>query len=219
MTQFTLSAKPFRTALVTALAFAEQPDPDYPPILGSVRIEPDGDRALVAATDRYAASLETLKAEGDIFAVTVPRGVAEDVVALISAPEDDPYAKPGMVTFVQEDAGVTVRVVDESRTAAITFRDDSFTFPNLRKVFAPAEQITDEPASGIYFDPDRLAYVIAALKERSGGLIEIVAGGPGRALVLRQGDDFKALLMSVKVSESYRRTAPAEESAEPAGMA
>jgi hypothetical protein len=204
MTQFTVPAARLRSALITALAFAEQDDDEYPAILGYVHFAPDGDSVVVSATDRYAASREVIKTEGDVFTVVVPSGIAADVVGLIGDPADDPYAEQGLATFVRDGGGeVTIRVVDQDRTVAVTYRPEKDPmFPDLNKVFAPAEKDPSGPAAGIHLVAERLARVAAAMRDRSDIPIEVVAGAPDKAVVLAQGSDFKALVMSVKVRYS-----------------
>jgi hypothetical protein len=201
MTQFTVPAARLRSALITALAFAEQDEDDYPAILGYVHFGPDSDTVVVSATDRYAASREVIKAEGDVFTVAVPSAIAADVVGLIADPADDRYAEQGMATFVRDDEDVNIRIVNQDRTVAVTYRPEkNLMFPDLTKVFAPAEKGPSGPAAGIHLVAGRLARVAAAMRDRSDLPIEVVAGAPDKAVVLAQGSDFKALVMSVKVA-------------------
>jgi hypothetical protein len=205
MAQFTVPALLLRRAFETALAFAYTGDPH--PGLSVVRIDPLPDEVRVSATDRYTASTETLKAEGDPFAVIVPLRVAERIVAMIPPLADEEYAQPEyrMVTFVKGDGdGVTVRAVGED-TATIAFTQVwSYDTKEVAKIFAAAGE-ADSPAEmtpELHVDPDRMADVMAAIQAREDGTpVRLVCAGVDKPLVLTQGSGFQALLMPVRVDQ------------------
>lgn len=216
MTQFTVPALLLRRAFETAMAFAHRDEEDGPhPALSTVRIDPLPEAVRISATDRYVASIETLKAEGEPFAVIVPLRVAERVVSLIPLPSDEPYAQPEyrMVTFVREKDGgpVTVRAVGET-TATITFTPETWELQGLGKIFTDAEAAgATEVAFGLHVDPDRMAEVMAAIQGREDRTpVRFVSAAPDKPLVLAQGTDFKVMLMPVRV----HRPRPAKQEVE-----
>lgn len=202
-TQFTLAALPFRRALATALAFADDVaiHEGGHPMLAGVHFAAAGDYVAVSATDRYVVSHELVKAEGEVFEFTLPGGVARGVAGLIPAPgEDDDYpARPaGLVTFVRGDGGaLSVRIVGHDSTATIAFRDVGGNYPDVLAVLEKLQAEQQAPA-GTHLDPEKLARVTRALADRDVTPVKITAGSGGDSLLFRQGDGFWAAIMGIK---------------------
>lgn len=211
-TTFTVPAPHLRQALQTASAF--MPGDYILPALAGVHMAPAGDRVAFTATDRYMASYETLKIEGEPFTATVPGRVVAALIAVltpIDVQEDDedgpvPPIEPfESATAVLADDGkqVTVRLagLDE---IAVTFVPVSGMFVSIPKILEEAEARGGEPLAGAHFTPRVLAAALDAVRQRQDAApyiepLEIVSAAAGKPMLIRYGDDLKVLIMSVEV--------------------
>jgi len=208
MTKFTVPGPQLRQALQTASAFMSADD--TLPTLAGVHLAPVGDLVSFTATNRFIASYETLKTEGDPFTTTIPARVVTSLIAVLAPIDvDDPWDDDGQLIkpfepfdlatlTLANEGNVTVRLVGHE-TVEITFVPPSMKFPDIPRIFEQAEAHTGEPLDGLCFTPAMLAAVADAVRQREDGLLQVVTAAKGKPMVVRQGDNFKALIMSVKV--------------------
>lgn len=219
MTQFTISARPLRAALQTALTFTESDPEEAVPTVRAVHLAPGTDEVTIYATDRFVASRETLKAEGDLFGFSIPREAVDQIIAAVRPYDpNDPYREPGIVSFTADGGKVTARIVESEVSTAVTFEpvDGRFqggvskiveVLTGLFKRVAGAGDIVD--LAGLNIGADYLSRLSGACAARGVDRIVIVGGGTGAPLVVRQGDRFMAAVMPVQVAEPFRSSEPA----------
>lgn len=219
--QFTVSALPLKVALETALIFAESDDEHGLPALLAVHFTPLPGMVAVGASDRFIASRETLKAEGEVFQFSMPRDITGDVIALVPPFDSDfPAREPGMVTFAAEDDGrVSARVVGPKATTTLTFTPvEQVAAGGVSKVvdvLAGLFQKADDGSAGdvltgLHLGPAFMARVCRAFGDRDGeGPVQVVGGGERQPLLLRQRDGLMAAIMPVAVEQPSKTKAAA----------
>jgi hypothetical protein len=200
MTEFTIKAPALRQALTTALTFASTDDTI--PLINSVFIQPaaDGTAIEVAATDRYALSIETLPVEDDgtPFEVLIRSDIVKRILTLTPKPKRG--EEPGTVTLTQDGDRVTVRVVTDIETA-ITFTPWKDKFIDYRKLLAGAEKDKSEPADLMGFNPSILGKTCKAFSGSSEPM-KASFSGHGKAVLIEQGySGLKVLVMPVRIHE------------------
>jgi hypothetical protein len=212
-TTLTVPAPQLRQALQTASAF--MCDDDTFSTLNGVHLAPDGDpagdRVAFTATNLFVASHETLKISGEAFEATIPGRVVTALIAVLAPidveDDNDPHFGPvppvepfDLATFALADDGkqMTVRLVGVN-TIEIGFESPSMKFPNIPLIFDQAETAAQQLA-GLHFDPGQLGAVLDAVRGRDDGEpLKVVGAANGKPMLVRRGEAFKALVMSVKV--------------------
>lgn len=202
MTEFTIETSALRQALMTALTFASSDD--TLPMINTVFIQPTtgGTGIEVAATDRYALSIETLPVEdgGTPFEALIRSDIVKRLLTLIPKPK---RGEPrGTATFSKDGDRVTVRVVADIETA-ITFTPWDDKFIDYRKLLAGAEKGKSEPADLMGFNPSILGKACKAFGGRSTfGTMKTSFGGHTKPVIIEQDDcGLKVLVMPVRVVE------------------
>lgn len=211
MTEFTIKAPALRQALTTALAFASTDDSI--PLINSVFIQPTtgGTAIEVAATDRYALSIETLPIEdgGTPFDVLIRSDIVKRILTLTPKPKRG--EEPGTVTFAQDGDRVTVRVVTDIETA-ITFTPWNDKFIDYRKLLASAEKNKEAAADLMGFNPSILGKACKAFSGSSAPM-KTSFSGHSKPVVIEQDDSgLKILVMPVRIHE-YEKTQAAKAAA------
>lgn len=173
MPEFTIETGDFRQALATALPFVS--DDEDLELLHVVRVEPgEAGTVEVAATDRFALSIETLPvAGGEPFAVSIPADVAERLLDIVL-----PDPVPGTVTTITRSGtdldGYRVTITVTRNICATGHACDttvSFTDPtgfvDYRKLVGKLLQAEPTPAAQIAFNPMLLARAAEAFADRN----------------------------------------------------
>lgn len=210
---FTLAAPQLREALQTASAFMS--DDDTLPGLNGVHFAPHEDLVAFEATNRYIASYETLKIEGEPFAATIPARVVASLLAVLTPidVEDDPYdempAHPiepfDLATFeAVDDKAVVVRLLGSDEVELKFTSSSGLKFPDIPLIIEQAEErsahtVGAVPFTGVHYDPGQLAAAVAAIREREyDGPLHFAVAAKGKPTVIRQGDQLTVVVMSVK---------------------
>lgn len=214
MTEFTVETPALRQALTTALTFASTDDTI--PVINTVFIQPTtgGTAIEVAATDRYALSVETLPIEdgGTPFEVLIRSDIVKRLLTLTPKPKRG--EEPGTVTFTRDGDRVTVRVVADIDTA-ITFTPWDDKFIDYRKLLADVEKGRGPAADLMAFSPGILSKACKAFGGRVHGFTTMKAsfGGHTKPVIFQQEDSgLKILIMPVRVAE-YEEAKAAEVAA------
>lgn len=86
MTEFTVGTPAFRQALATAIAFAS--DDATLVAINLVHIAPVESGIEIAASDRFALSVEQISASGEPFAFSIPYNIAQQLRMMLSPPRN-----------------------------------------------------------------------------------------------------------------------------------
>ena len=215
MTEFTIDTLAFRQAITTALAFASTDD--VLPQIHAVRIASAGEHLIdVAATDRYVLSVEKLSVEGEPFDVTVPYGVAKQLLTALPKPRRGQIVD-SLLTLTKDDDRVTVRVVGDVETA-ITFTpidniDPSMKFVDYHALLAKTDEGAEDPAPVMGFVPKILTNVCRAVSARDGNTpMRIRFRGAHKAITVEQ-DTLTVLVMPVRFNDQAETRRAAEVAA------
>lgn len=117
---FTTNAASLRTSLTTAYAFAGKDK--LIPAIRAVHIAAADDGIVeIVATDRCVMSVETLKADGEAFTVTLPRDVVHRLLAML--PKTRETLLDSVVAFSRGDGDepgrVTVRFIGDVESSLV----------------------------------------------------------------------------------------------------
>lgn len=202
MTEFTVETPAFRQALATALTFASSDD-TLPPI-NQVHIEPVESGIEIAATDRYALSVEQINATGEPFEINLPYDVAKRLLTLL--PKARQAAIVGGLTSITEDGDrIVIRLVGEYETA-LTFTPQPEKFVKYRELMDKAVAGRKDPAGTVAFGPPILTGVCRALLSRDRNeAMKLHFGGEGQAVFVEQGT-LTVLVMPVRINEEAKAT-------------
>jgi hypothetical protein len=197
MTEFTVETPAFRQALATALAFASSDD-TLPPI-NQVHVKPVESGIEIAATDRYALSVEQINATGEPFEVNLPYDVAKRLLTLLPKARQASIVG-GLTSIAQAGERVTIRLVGEYETA-LTFTPSGEKFVNYRELMDKAKASHKNPAGVVAFGPPVLTGVCRALLARNRhDPMKLHFGGDSQAVFVQQ-DTLPVLVMPVRIHE------------------
>lgn len=197
MTEFTVETPALRQALATALAFASSDD-TLPPI-NQVHIKPVEAGIEIAATDRYALSVEQLNANGEPFEVNLPYDIAKRLLTLLPKARQAELVG-GLAAIARDGDKVTVRLIGEYETA-LTFVPSGEKFVNYRELMDKAQANRKEPAGTVAFGPPIMTGVCRALLARDRNEpMKLRFGGDSQAVFVDHGT-LTVLVMPVRIQE------------------
>ena len=200
MTEFTVETPALRQALATALAFASGDD-TLPPI-HQVHLEPVESGIEIAATDRYALSVEQINVTGEPFEVNLPYDVAKRLLTLLPKARHAEIVG-GLTSIAQDGDRVTVRLVGEYETALI-FNPGKEKFVKYQELMDKAKAGRKDPAGVVAFGPPVLTGVCRALLARDRHeAMKLHFGGDTQAVFVEHGA-LTVLVMPVRINEPVR---------------
>lgn len=200
MTEFTIETPAFRQALATALAFASGDD-TLPPI-NQVHIEPVESGIEIAATDRYALSVEQVNATGKPFEVNLPYDIAKRLLTLLPKARQAAIVG-GLTSIAQDGERVTIRLVGEYETA-LTFTPQGEKFIKYRELMDKVKAGRKDPAGAVAFGPPILTSVCRALLARDRNeAMKLHFGGESQAVFVEHGT-LTVLVMPVRINEPVK---------------
>lgn len=174
------------------------------PSINAVHLESTAKHVVAVATDRFtlgSAMAEYHKGGGPTFTATFKLAQAQ-ILAKVAKSTRANYTD--VMVRTDDDGGATFAFASGEKLTLPTARDDSWTFPNWRKILTDRAD-EDAPTQALAVSPQLLAKFARVSDSRQ---MVVKLAGESRPALVTIGSQFVGLVMPQRISDEAELTAP-----------